>query len=231
MNNVIDGFSLHAAVAEKLRTMIVEGSLAPGARLNERVLCEQLQVSRTPLREAFKMLAGEQLIELQPNRGAVVATLDPPTIDALFEVLASLEGLAGELAAKRITEAELSEIRALHYDMRAAHARRDLPAYFRANMQIHARINAAARNPVLTQQYETLNLRIHALRYRSNTAKPRWDEAIAEHDAILDALDKRDGARLRQLLEVHLDHKREVVQAALDDISQASRAADEKAAA
>jgi DNA-binding GntR family transcriptional regulator len=218
----IDHLSLHAAVAARLRTLIIEGQLAPGARLNERVLCEQLQVSRTPLREAFKMLAGEQLVELLPNRGAVVASLDPQAVAQLFEVLASLEGLGGALAAQRITADELAEIRALHFEMRAAHARRDLPAYFKANMQIHERINAAARNAVLTQTYQTLNLRIHALRYRSNVSKPRWDEAIAEHDAILESLEKRDGKRLRSLLESHLDHKREVV---LGELSEATAAA------
>src|SRR6185295_18402021 len=109
----------------RLRDMIVEGRIPAGSRLNERVLTEELQVSRTPLREAFKILAGEGLVELLPQRGAVVASLSIADIDATFEVMADLEALAGELAAQRITEAELNALRALQFDMLASHARRD----------------------------------------------------------------------------------------------------------
>ena len=130
--------------------MIIEGTLPPGTRLNERVLCEQLMVSRTPLREAFKVLAGEGLIELLPNRGAQVAELSVADIEQTFEVLGALEGLSGQLACERITDAEITEIRALHYEMQAAHARRDLAAYYKINHVIHDRINASAGNAVLT---------------------------------------------------------------------------------
>ena len=148
-----DRQTLTAAATARLREMIVQGELAPGARLNERVLCEQLLVSRTPLREAFKVLAGEQLIELQADRGAAVKSLGVDDIAHLFEVLAVLEGLSGELAAARITPEEIAEIRALHFEMKAAHARQDLPGYFQCNMQIHARINGAARNPILSATF------------------------------------------------------------------------------
>jgi DNA-binding GntR family transcriptional regulator len=199
----IDRAALHAEVAARLKAMIIEGALGPGARLNERVLCEQLNVSRTPLREAFKMLAGEGIVELLPNRGAAVARLSIEDIEATFAVIASLEGLAGELAARNITESELAEIRALQFDMLASHARRDLPGYFRANMQIHARISAASRNPVLAETFERLNTRIFATRYRSNLSAERWDQAVAEHDRML------------KLLEAHLHNQRATIIAEL----------------
>ncbi|MFN0163370.1 MAG: GntR family transcriptional regulator [Burkholderiales bacterium] len=210
-----EGAALHAAVATRLRDMIIEGQLAPGARLNERVLAEALEVSRTPLREAFKMLAGEGLIELQPNRGAVVARMGTAEIAAAFDVIGALEGLAGELACRHITEDELAEIRALQFDMLASHARRDLPGYFRANMRIHALINAAARNPVLTETFGRLNSRIHAKRYRSNLTNERWEGAVAEHADMLKLLEARDGAKLRALLEAHLRRKRDTILAEL----------------
>ena len=87
---------LHEEVAGRVRELITEGALGPGARLNERVLCEQLKVSRTPLREAFKVLAAERLIELHPNRGASVAALSVSDVDHLFELMAALEGLSPE---------------------------------------------------------------------------------------------------------------------------------------
>ncbi len=211
----IDRSALHAAVAARLKAMIIEGELPPGARLNERVLCEQLDVSRTPLREAFKLLAGAGLIELQQNRGAVVARLALDDIDATFTVIASLEGLAGELAAQHITESELTEIRALQFEMLASHARRDLPGYFSANMRIHACLSTAARNPVLAETFERLNTRIFATRYRSNLTPERWDQAVAEHAEMLKCLEARDGKKLRQLLETHLHNKRATIMAEL----------------
>jgi DNA-binding GntR family transcriptional regulator len=190
---------------------IVEGRIAPGAKLNERALCEQLQVSRTPLREAIKMLAAEGLVDLLPNRGAVVARLSAQDVADTFEVIAGLEGQSGELAAERITEAELAELRALHLEMLAAHLRRDLPTYYRLNALIHNQINAAARNPVLTHTYRTINARLQALRFRSNFDDVKWARAVQEHEAMVDALMRRDAAALREVLVQHMHHKRDVV--------------------
>jgi DNA-binding GntR family transcriptional regulator len=206
---------LHEEAADRLRELITEGLLEPGSRLNERVLSEQLQVSRTPLREAFKVLAAERLIELHPNRGASVAQLSHADVANLFELMAALEGLSGELAASRRTDAELEEIRALHYEMLAAHLRRDLPAYYRLNRRIHEAINRCARNPVLSETYDSVNLRIQNQRFRSNFNREKWDAAVAEHGQMLDALANRDGPLLRAILEKHLREKRDAVLDAL----------------
>ena len=212
----VDRGVLHAAVADRLRDLIVEGVLAPGARLNERVLSAQLGVSRTPLREAFKVLAGEGLVALPPNRGAQVAELDRDDVAHAFELIAALERLSGELAAQRATQAEIDEVRALHYEMLAAHARRDLPAYYRANLAIHRLIAAAARNPVLAETYRNVNARIQSLRFKSNLVRDKWDRAVQEHGEMVEALAARDGARLGAVLRRHLENKRDVVLAQLD---------------
>jgi len=202
---------LHQEVAVRLRQRIVEGQLAPGAKLNERELSEQLQVSRTPLREAIKMLAAEGLVELLPNRGAAVAQMGEQDVADTFEVIAGLEGQSGELAALRITAPELAEIRALHFEMLAAYTRRDLPTYYRINAQIHTLINAAARNPVLTQTWRTVNARLQALRFRSNFDEAKWQRAVQEHERMVELLAAGDGAGLRALLVSHLEHKRDAV--------------------
>src|SRR5262245_23847485 len=98
--------SLHDQVLERLRTMLVEGMISPGAKLNERELCERLGVSRTPLREAIKLLAVSGMVDLLPNRGAVAAKLTEADVQDAFEVLAELEGLTGALAAERISDDE-----------------------------------------------------------------------------------------------------------------------------
>jgi DNA-binding GntR family transcriptional regulator len=202
---------LHEQVARKLRAMLVEGRIAAGSKLNERELSERLQVSRTPLREAIRQLAAEGLVALKPHRGAVAIELDESEVQHSFELMAALEGLSGELAAQRIGEAELQAIRALHFEMMAAFTRRDLSAYYRLNAQIHAAINAAAKNPVLTRTYAQINARLQALRFRSNQDERKWKRAVKEHSQMIDALAARDAAGLRQLLITHLHHKRDVV--------------------
>ena len=214
----MDGFNIAIArstlpqvAAERLRELIVEGVLEPGARLNERELSEQLGVSRTPLREAFRLLAAEGLLLQMPNRGVQVVALSREDVRHAFEVMASLEGLAGELAAARVTDADLDELRVLQDDLESAHRRLDLPAYYRVNRAIHDRLNAIAANPVLAQTYRTLNARLHALRFRSNFNRAKWDRAVAEHRSMLAALAARDGAALRDLLVRHLHAKLQAV--------------------
>ena len=203
--------ALHEQVAHRLRQMLVEGRIAPGAKLNERELAEALDVSRTPLREAIKMLAAEGLVALLPNRGAIAVALSQEDVQHTFEVMAGLEALSGEFAAERITDGELLEIKALHYEMLAAYTRRDLSAYYRLNAQIHRAINAAAKNPVLTHTYNQVNARLQALRFRSNQDGEKWKNAVQEHERMIDALEARDPAAMRALLLDHLRNKRDVV--------------------
>ena len=203
--------SLHEQAACRLRTMLVEGRIAPGAKLNERALAEALRISRTPLREAIKMLASEGLVDLLPNRGAVAVKLTEADVQHSFELLAELEGLAGELAAQRIDDSARNELRAKHFEMLACHARGDLSGYYRLNAQIHAAINAAAANPVLTSTYAQVNARVQSLRFRTNQNDAKWQRACAQHTQMMQALDARDGPGLRRILKLHLEHKRDTV--------------------
>lgn len=206
---------LHEEVIDLLRDRIVQGELAPGARLNERVLCVQLGISRTPLREAIKMLATEGLVQLLPNRGAIVTPLKAATIADTLAVMGSLESLAGELACAKASETEIGEIRALHFEMLAHHARGDLAEYFKCNQRIHLKIIEASGNPVLTNLYRQLNANVRRARYMANLSQKRWDAAVREHEEILAALAARDPARLKRLLAEHLAHKVAIVMAAL----------------
>ncbi|MDB5856353.1 MAG: GntR family transcriptional regulator [Ramlibacter sp.] len=219
--------NLHEQVAGRLRQMLIEGKIPPGAKLNERELCEHLDVSRTPLREAIKMLAAEGLVELLPNRGAIAVDLSEQDISHTFEVMAGLEALSGQLAAQRISDAEVEEIRALHFEMMAAYTRRDLSTYYRVNAQIHRAINAAAKNPVLTATYERMNSRLHSLRFRSNQDGEKWAKAVREHQQMVEALSQRDGAALAAVLTAHLQNKLAVV---LEQIHARDEAARQGAA-
>jgi DNA-binding GntR family transcriptional regulator len=205
--------------------MIVQGRLAAGARLNERLLSIQLGVSRTPLREAFKVLATEGLVELLPNRGAIVSHMDPVRLSDSLAVMGALEALAGELACRNATEAQLNEIRALHYEMLAYHARGDLAGYFKFNQAIHLKIVKYSGNAVLYNTYRQMNGNVRRARYMANLSKERWDAAVREHEEILAALGARDVKRIQALLSDHLAHKLSSVLAALPAPQLQGRAA------
>jgi len=204
------GTPLHQTVVATLRDLIVHNELPPGRRLNERILCERLKVSRTPLREALKVLSHEGLVEMLPNRGSRVVRLTPDDVKHLFEVIGALESLAGRLACACMTEAEICDIKAAHYQMQAKFIRRDLPGYFRDNQSIHRQIVAAARNPVLAATHENLNVRLLRLRYlASEMNQERWAQAMQEHEQIVEALERRDAELTADLLRQHLQHKYE----------------------
>ncbi len=198
---------LHEEATDRLRDLIVQGRLAAGVRLNERLLTAQLGVSRTPLREAFKVLATEGLVELLPNRGAIVSQMDPVRLSQSLAVMGALEALAGELACLSATDAQINEIRALHFEMLAYHARGDLAGYFKFNQAIHLKLVKFSGNAVLFNTYRQMNGNVRRARYMANLSKERWDAAVREHDAILAALSARDVERLKALLSDHLAHK------------------------
>ena len=218
--------TLHADLLDGLRTLINQGELAPGARVPERALCERFAVSRTPLREALKVLAAEGLVELLPNRGARIATLADEHLMHLFEVIATLEAEAGRLACERITQDALAEIQGMHYRMYAHFLRHELPAYFALNQAIHQAIIAATGNPILMATYASLAGRITRARYMANRLHPdRWKLAMDEHAVILDALVQRDGPRLGGLLAAHLRNKRDIIIDAVRSQTASSRPA------
>jgi DNA-binding GntR family transcriptional regulator len=125
--------------------------------------------------------------------------------------MACLEAQSGRMAAERITDLELAEIKALHFEMMAAFTRRDLSNYYRLNAAIHRAINAAAKNPILTATYEQVNARLQALRFKSNQDEEKWKCAVKEHEQMIDALDKKDAQALQDVLLKHLNNKRDVV--------------------
>ena len=202
-------------VVERLRDLIMQGELAPGVKLNERVLCERLRTSRTPVREAIKYLASEGLVELLPNRGAIVTPMTATTVREMFVLLGALEALAGELACANASDADIAEIRALHYQMLAHHARGELAPYFRCNQHIHLRLVESTGNATLANTYRALNGHVRRARFMANLSRERWDHAVEEHQRILDALTRRDGVLLPALLRGHLGNKMLVVLEAL----------------
>lgn len=204
--------SLHEGVLTQLRDIIVEGRLTPGARVPERELCDTFQISRTPLREALKVLAAEGLIELLPNRGARVRQFSEADVRNLFEVISGLDFVAGRLACMRITDDAIVAIEQMHLEMYTHYLRRELAEYFRINQKIHQAIVDAAGNAVLSANYASLNSVVRRLRYSANLVRrDRLGEAMREHELIIDALRRRADDELGLLMFQHMQSKCEAV--------------------
>lgn len=207
--------TLHSQIAALLREMIVAGELAPGSRVPEKDLCQQFGCSRTPFREALKVLATEGLVVLLPQRGARVNTISDAELKEIFPIIASLEALAGELACAALSDAALQEITALHQAMIEAHGADNHLEYSRHNRAIHFAIFDAAGNETLTNLYRNLELRIGNIRHTIRQTQADWLRAIADHEAMLVALQARDGVALAAILRGHVLKTADAVRNAL----------------
>lgn len=211
ISETITRSSLHTELLERLRRLIVEGSLLPGTKIPERELCERYGVSRTPMREALKVLAVDGLVILEPNRGAWVSRITVEDLEEVFPVMGALEGLSGELACERISDDQIADIRKTHLKMIAHYEARNLTKYFQANQKIHEGILAAAGNSELSAIYQSLSARVRRARYLANMTEERWAQAVKEHEHILKALENRQGQELSRILKQHLASKFETV--------------------
>src|SRR3981189_266538 len=150
---VRDELSLHGETLARLRDYIVEGNIPDGGRIPERQLSEMFGISRTPLREALKVLASEGLVDLLPNRGARVRQLSEHELRELFDVMGGREGVAGRLACENIADDEIAEIERLHYEMYGFYLHRDMHGCVHKNQQIQQKIVEAIRNAILLAAY------------------------------------------------------------------------------
>lgn len=203
--------SLADRAVDRLRRMIVRGALAPGSRIVEPELCDELGISRTPLREALKLLASEGLVMLRRNRSAIVTPLDPTTLTALFEVESGIEGFAARLACARMTATDLKRLHALQDRLEAAHASGDIAGYFDTNQTIHRSIVAGAKNRALVDAHDRLFGPLERARYLALAFEGRLAESVFEHRSILDALVRRDADAAGALLTRHIARTGEVM--------------------
>jgi len=206
--------SLHHEVVEKLRELILAGELEPRSRVNEAELCERFSISRTPLREAIKLLAADGLLDLLPHRGARVAALSGSEIDEIIQVVGALEALAGELACQCISDAELSAIETANLDMVEAWKAKDYPRYFERNREIHEAIMASTRNSALQRVYRGLSGRVQRARFSAHKTEQQWKRAIDDHNLMVILLKRRDGAALAQLMRDHIKNMKVFISAA-----------------
>jgi DNA-binding GntR family transcriptional regulator len=199
-------------IARVLRELIVEGTLEPGRRLSERDLGGRMGVSRTPLREALRLLAGERLVEVLPRRGARVALLDTALIEDVYPVLSCIERLAVDLACRQVSDAALEDLAAMLARMKSARERRDKRRFFTLSREFHEAILDAAANATLREMHRQLSGQVRRARFVSLESASEWDEALREHRLILTALRNRNGAAAVEAISRHLhSNKRKVL--------------------
>lgn len=198
-------------VAGTLRDRIVKGDLVPGARLVERHLSAELQVSRTPVREALKLLHADGLVEISLHRGAQVTTFTAGEAAHLFDLVAVIEALAAERVAERMQVAVLDRLDALHRDMIDRYDARDVSAYFDLNTAIHAAIVAGAGNPILSESHERIMRRAQRGRFLAIMDADRWAEAVGEHEEAMTAFRSGDAGAASAIWRRHLTRSGDTV--------------------
>ncbi|MCY0148599.1 GntR family transcriptional regulator [Hoeflea sp. G2-23] len=199
-----------------IRKMILHHELEPDEWVPESELCEKLGVSRTPLREALKVLASEKLVEIHPNRGAMVASLRPNDVDELFEAQAIIEGSAAFLACERATEEDVEAFRKIHLRMIRCFERRDRTQYFSLNQDLHLALVAMSHNSALVSAHSTLFIQVERARFLALDIGQRWADSVDQHEAILSAVASRNGPLAQKLVEQHILETREAVKAAVE---------------
>ncbi len=194
--------SLHAEVTDRIRQLIVESHLQPGQRVPELEISRDLGVSRTPIREALKVLAAEGLVELLPLRGAMVKTFSKKDATDMLALMAVLEIFAADKACKA-DQKKVDQVLALQARMSLLHAKGKRSEYFEVNQQIHDAIVAMADNESLSLVHSALSKRMRSLRFSGNSTPDNWRNALKEHEEIAAALQQRDTKKIKKAVGLH----------------------------
>jgi len=197
--------SLHAEVTARLRSLIVESYIKPGERVPELEISKDMGVSRTPIREALKVLASEGLVELLPLRGAVVKSFSAKDAADMLEVMGMLESFAAQKACQA-EQKRIDHVLAMHEKMKVLYTKGKRPEYFELNQKIHDALVDMADNESLTMVHSTLSKRMRSLRYSGNSTPDHWRGALDDHELIAQALGQRDAKKMKKAVEAHFEN-------------------------
>ncbi len=196
--------TFHVRIADILRKMIMTGELKEGDKIRENEFCENMGISKTPLREALRVLSVEGLIDLVPHRGAFVTQPTFDEIEEMFEVMSLLEGFCASAACEKMSSQDFDFLQILHAELEKQYERRDQENYIRVNNQYHSFLQDLVNNRVLNQIIDGLRKKILLYRFKSLNTPNRFDSSIREHRDLLEAFRQRDSERAKRLMRVHL---------------------------
>ena len=206
MSKLLSTRPLYEEVADQLRNRIFAHEIAPGAWIDEQSLAKEFGISRTPMREAIKVLAAEGLITMKLRRGAYVTEVNRGDLEQIFTVLSLLEGEAAKEAATKAKESDLNALDDLHLRLEKAAADRNLDLFFEINVRFHERIISIAANPWMTSVIDDLRKVLKLQRRDSLSRSGRLQQSLSEHREILKALLKRDPLAAKEAMRTHLAH-------------------------
>jgi DNA-binding GntR family transcriptional regulator len=192
-------------LAQQLAELVLSGEVAPGIKLDEQVLAQRFQVSRTPVREALRQLASTGLIELRPNRGAFVTTITPEQLEEMFVAMAELEATCARLAAMSMTPIERRGLQRLHEHMGELARRGLIQDFVDANERFHSQIYSGAHNAVLADAAIALRRRLSLYRRAQFRTEGRLPRSHAEHDEVVKAVISGDPAGAHAAMLHHVD--------------------------
>ncbi len=201
---VIKKKTLHEEIANNLRELIMSGELQEGDKIKEDELCSSMGISKTPLREALRVLSVEGLIRLVPNRGSFVSTPTFEEIREMFDVMSVLEGVCARAAAAKMGAKDLATLEKLHERLEENYRRKAQREYIRINNQYHAFVQELAGNRTLNQIVNGLRQKILLYRYQSLNLPERFAQSIQEHRDLLEAFRKKDPKKAETLMRRHL---------------------------
>lgn len=203
--------ALYVQVAERLRARIFAHELVPGAWIDEQALAAEYGISRTPLREALKVLASEGLVVLKPRRGCYVAEVSERDLDEVFPVMAVLEAKVAECATRRATKADFQRLVAIHDELERHAAANDADRFFDANQRFHKALQEIGGNQYLGQLIDDARKLIKLTRRDSLRLAGRIAQSVIEHRGILEAMQEQDPALAAQRMHDHLLSGREAI--------------------
>jgi DNA-binding GntR family transcriptional regulator len=199
------GLTLAESLRQKLEGAIAAGHIEPGSRLDEQDIAQRFGVSRTPVREAFRLMAANNLVELRGRQGATVRAIKAQSLVEMFQVMAELEGLCARLAARRFSPAWGQEISDIHQRLVAAGATADIDVFYDINQEFHEAIYEASRNVFLADQTRKLRNQVASYRRRVTRMPNRIADTIREHEAIMQAILAHDAERAHATARDHVN--------------------------
>lgn len=209
--NRIAPTALYQEVAERLRQRIFAHELTPGMWIDEQKLAEEYGISRTPLREALKVLASEGLVELKPRRGCYVTEISRQDLDDIFPLMAMLEGRCAADAVRRAKPADIKQLKTIHERLEAAARDGRIDAFFEANQEFHRAIQELANNRWLLSVIQDLRKVLKLSRLHSLSLEGRLQQSLEEHRQIMAAFEAGDLAKAEKGMHDHLLSGREAL--------------------
>jgi DNA-binding GntR family transcriptional regulator len=198
-------------IYNKLKKLIYYGDLSPGEKLSEVELTKKLNVSRTPIREAFRQLQMEGYITVLPNKGAYVSKLPPEKIEEIYDIVCLLEGFAAALAAQKVNDSGLNQLNKIQEKLDLSACRKKYRDYIKWNTEFHQWITRLSGNESLAQTIDELRTRIYRYRLISVTIPGYLEKYASDHVRIIQAIGKKDSGRAKKYMEVHIHFVKKIL--------------------